>query len=400
MNRRGRPPTNPPRRRPKGDGSIYLYRGRYVGEVTVAGRRRRVSDRTREGAARKLRQLLTAEADTVDARSTVAELAAEWADAYRRTGTRGPTTLSIHLDRVQRHIVDDPLIARIPAGELTAADVERWLHKKIRAGWTDAGGKRRDYARSMINSMRGDLSQILTWAVKRRMIPWNPVAAAEIQAIEPSGPKRTLTADQADRLVGVCLDTPRWGTFALTCLLLGTRPGEAAGLRENRIDWTAGTIRIDTAMKRVNGGQPVALGPVKGGRSRTLEAPPMLLAALRAEHTRNLEHRLLFGASWPAEWDGLIFVLDDGRPPWASTLRKHLRRIATAAEVELDDLTVYELRHSFASLLDERGVPVREITDALGHVDDRMFFRHYRHRPDPVVRTGRAWESAEPAEQQ
>lgn len=392
MARRGRPRAKP-LRRARGEGSVYYDadRDRWIGEITVNGRRRRVTGRTQAEAAARLRQL--DDTPRRQGRYTVGELAQEWSEAYQRTGTRGPTTLSVRLERVRRHIIDDPEIAGIPTDELEARDVERWLARKISAGYVDAAGRHREYARSTIDSIRGDLSQILTWAVKRRQLDWNPATVAEVERPPKPPPKRTLTAEQARALVAACrTEEPRWGVYALTCLLLGLRPGEAAALRENRIDWTAGTVRIDTAMKRSSGGRPLELGPVKTSRSRTVEAPADLLAALRTIHLQNVEHRLLLGPAWPKQWDGLLFVRDDGTPPYGGTLRKALRRICAAADLDVDDLTIYELRHTFASLLDAAGVPVRDIVDALGHVDDRMFYRHYRHRPDPVVRTPAAWE--------
>ena len=91
-----------------------------------------------------------------------------------------------------------------------------------------------------------------------------------------------------------------------------------------------------------------------------------------------------------------MFLTHEGRPPTGNTLRKHLRAIIAEAGLPaaVADFDPYELRHTCATLLDRAGVEVQHITDQLGHADDRMFYRHYRHREDQVVsaKGKAAWE--------
>jgi integrase len=44
----------------------------------------------------------------------------------------------------------------------------------------------------------------------------------------------------------------------------------------------------------------------------------------------------------------------------------------------------HDLRHSFASMLIQSGVPIEVIADALGHADTRITIRHYAHLSDKV----------------
>jgi integrase len=47
----------------------------------------------------------------------------------------------------------------------------------------------------------------------------------------------------------------------------------------------------------------------------------------------------------------------------------------------------YSLRHTYASLLASKGVPLQIVAVALGHGDVRMTMRHYSHlRPDHVAK--------------
>lgn len=402
MSRTGRPPAPQPKRA-NGEGSLYFdaTRDRWVGAVTVGrdarGRpiRRKVSDPDRRAAASKLRRLQD-EADTIDLTTTrpnVGQLAEQWWQTYSHSSKRDVSTLAVRRARLERHIINDQRIAAVRADRLQVEHVEAWLAAKIAEGYTGPDGKRSDYSPSTLASIRGDLSQLLRWAVGRRRIAFNPAGFAELHAAREPGPKRTLDVEGAARLVRQCVTTKRrWGTYTLACLLLGARPGEIGGLRWAAIDYDAGTVTLATAVKRGNSGRAIALGATKTKTGRTLAASPILLDALRRERLVQAELRLA-GRNWPSEWDGLVFLNRHGFPPSGSGLRKALRAIAADAGLDVEKLTLYELRHSCASLLDHQGVPVREIIDQLGHRDDQMFFRHYRHRLAPTVTAGaEAWE--------
>lgn len=48
-------------------------------------------------------------------------------------------------------------------------------------------------------------------------------------------------------------------------------------------------------------------------------------------------------------------------------------------------LSLYEIRHTVASLMVDADVPLREVADLLGHKDLEMVVKRYRHRTDGVV---------------
>jgi integrase len=50
-------------------------------------------------------------------------------------------------------------------------------------------------------------------------------------------------------------------------------------------------------------------------------------------------------------------------------------------------LSLYEMRHTVASLMVDADVPLREVADLLGHKDLEMIVERYRHRTDGVVKS-------------
>jgi integrase len=107
---------------------------------------------------------------------------------------------------------------------------------------------------------------------------------------------------------------------------------------------------------------------------------------LRRQKVQQNRLKLAAGPAWSTEWTGLVFLTASGVPPNASNIRRELRATLVRAGVDIDQFTPYELRHTCATLLYESGLDVPAIVRQLGQADDRMFYRHYLHRTDPIHR--------------
>jgi hypothetical protein len=57
-------------------------------------------------------------------------------------------------------------------------------------------------------------------------------------------------------------------------------------------------------------------------------------------------------------------------------------------EPDPDEWVPYELRHSFVSILSERGMPVEEISRLMGHKGTAVTELVYRHELRPVIESG------------
>lgn len=85
-----------------------------------------------------------------------------------------------------------------------------------------------------------------------------------------------------------------------------------------------------------------------------------------------------------------IFVRDDGKPWGLSHQQRPLEAASKRANVT-PAATFHTLRHTYASILAMRGVPMGVIAAQLGHADTRMTEKHYAHlSPNYVAETVRA----------
>ena len=171
-------------------------------------------------------------------------------------------------------------------------------------------------------------------------------------------------------------------------LLLGLRPGEAAGLTWENVK-TKGkrpTLTVAANPRRTSLGALILVLPPKTPSRRTLEIPPPVVNTLKAQRTRQTTEQETAGRAWRNTYD-LVFTTDvkTGTPLGPSNVRRVYARLAKDAE--LDHLHPHMLRHAAASLLSKAGVPIEDIADTLGHRSITVTAEINRH-PIAPVRSG------------
>jgi integrase len=377
------------RRRANGEGTFWQEPdGRWRGQIDLGrgpdGRRLRpkVTGRSRTEAARKLRAVIRAnsEGQDVSHRSpTVAAVATEWLSKEAARALE-PSTLSFVRPRVLGHLM--PGIGHHRVDQLRPEHVEAWLAAEAETG----------KAESTLKKYRQDARQILTWAMRRRLVTWNVAAVAVLPAAtKPPAERRSLTEAEAGRLLEA-LAADRHGPYFTVMLMRGLRPGEVDGLEWDDVDLEAGVMMIHQTMKRANGGRALGLGTPKGKRPRTLALPAPVVEAFRRQRVNQAAERLAAGPGYGCgrpEWERLVFRSEIGTPHGPTNIRRAFARACARAGID-EKLVPYELRHSAGSLLLAAGVPEHEVIDLLGHRDGRMLARHYRHRSHRSWTPGRS----------
>ena len=106
------------------------------------------------------------------------------------------------------------------------------------------------------------------------------------------------------------------------------------------------------------------------------------VAALRAHRTRQAEERLAAGPAWQ-EHD-LVVAREDGLPVHPERITAAFRRHAAAAG--LPRIRLHDLRHSYATAALAAGVPVKVVSERLGHANTAITSDLYMHVPDEMDR--------------
>lgn len=379
-------------RRGRGDGALFYRadRDRWIGRISVNGKPRTVSARTKTEARYKLDKLRRAADDglpVITRDRTVAELLELWQTKALPNRNLFPSRIAGH-DWAIRILTDE--LGGIKLQALTVDDVEAALTRRTNPAdeqATPRKGRGRTatnaLSRNSLIKLRSTLAQALAWGQRRDLVTRNVATLAELPigaTTERSG--KSMTVEQARQLLAAAQGSELEAMWVLM-LYLGIRPGEAAGLSWNDIDVHAGTIHIWRA-RTTNTDGSVTIGNTKTpGSIRTLEAPQIVLDTLQHHQQRQDEHAALLGVAW-SNPDNLVFTSPSGRPADPKAVRNEFDRLIATARIE-GRWTPNLLRHTAASLMADAGLPIEQVADQLGHRDLRMLQKHYRHRVKPTI---------------
>jgi integrase len=352
--------TTPKRRRPRGEGSIYVGAdGRARGAILVVDPdtghkvRRVVSGRNkaevRENLGKLRKDLDAGVGVKPGGPKTLAAYVATWLPALRQRVR--PSTWIAHDTYVRVHIL--PALGDTPLPRLTPTSVERMTAGMIRRGLSPTTAR----------GARTTLRMILRDAERDGIVARNVAALARPPRIIRHE-LRVLTADETRRLLDGTVDD-EFGPIYVVAATTGMRQGEVLGLRWQDLELSGPAPSLTVRRSLARAAKGYALAEPKTARSRrTLELAPATVAALRRQKARQAELRLAAGDLWQ-NVDRLVFTDTLGRSLQPASVS---RAFADAlARLGLPHVRFHDLRHGAASLLLAQGVPLKVVSETLGH---------------------------------
>src|SRR6185295_15026168 len=258
---------------------------------------------------------------------------------------RGVTTKHIHFAHFRR-VWGNP-----PIHSLTVDILDQYRGRRRGEG-VGAGTINRE-----MGTLKHALSKAVDWKLLRK------TAREELNAIkkyqEPDGRLRYLSGEpEAERLLQACDDSLR--PIVLTALHTGMRKGELLGLTWDLVDMTYGFIRLKQT---------------KNGKARALPFNETLWSVFSGLRTRP---------------DGPWVFHDAAGNRW-----KDVRHPFEAAclSAGLTDFHFHDFRHTFASWLMMRGVPLATVSNLLGHTSPTMTLRYAHLSPKHLTSAVRVLDS-------
>lgn len=314
-------------------------------------------------------------------RITVKEYLADWLEVSE-TRVR-PTTMVSYRLHIDKYIV--PRLGAERLQQLTPSMIDRLYSDLLKAGRQPKrkpkkGEKLKPMGLSTTTVRRAasTLHKALADATKKKLIPYNPANAAELPRIERdsdgAGDLRTWTREELDaflRHVSSDRLSPMWRLAAWT----GMRRGEICGLTWRDVDLEAGTITVQRARVTVKSADVRESKPKTAKGRRQVELDTDTRAALVAwQKTQEAERK-----EWPDAWPehGLVFTLQDGSALHPDYLSRGFR--AHVKKTKLPKVRLHDLRHTHATLMLAAGVPVKVVSERLGHSTAAFTMEVYQH---------------------
>ena len=285
------------------------------------------------------------------ARTASGETVASWVAKYiaGRSGVAKSTLYDYEM-----YLRNDirPNIGAIPLELLAPSDVADWVKSM-----TGSAGK-------TIANKHGLLSAALNEAVRAELIPANPAAGTRLPRTERPDMIFLTRPEFAQLKVGF---TDRWHPLLEFMVLSGARFGEISALKPSDVDRQASTVRIARARKRTyEKGAMYEVGPTKTKRS---------------ERVINVHRNVLDKLDYDRDW---LFVNSKGGPLQLAGWRSNVwyPSIARAADGDAGlkkRPRIHDMRHTCASWMIARGIPLPVIQAHLGHESISTTVNLYGH---------------------
>lgn len=242
-------------------------------------------------------------------------------------------------------------------GELAIDEVNRETIDKLKAAWLESA------APTTVNTRLGVLLRMLSLAVEWEILPAVPAVKFLRVARERI---RFLSDEESTRLIEAA--GINWRTMVVVGLRTGLRIGELRGLQWIDINLHQGAVHV---MRTDPGRSDVEPNSPKGGRDRVVPLTDETVASLQAWSN------LTFTRSRPS--NAWVFPGVGEKTRAEGNCNEQMGRIAARAKVA--DCTWHTLRHTYASQLVMRGVPLRAVQDLLGHASIKQTERYAHLAP-------------------
>ena len=237
-----------------------------------------------------------------------------------------------------------------------------------------------DMAPSTFNDRLSTLKAFFTWAVKNRLVKYNPVDETKRRKRKRGkDPKRKPFSIEELRLILEAVGTDKfcplasqykhshYAPFLKFMIYTGVRNAEAVGLTVDRVDFKNGIITIDQAFARTSKGTHAGarvMKDTKTGNTRYLPMPEEL--ELYEPHSSQQD---------PTQF---VFLSPRGLPIDDRMFQRRVFR-PVLEKLGLEPRVLYSLRHSFGTRAVEQGMNLYQVAQLMGHTSIETTMRNYIH---------------------
>jgi integrase len=273
-------------------------------------------------------------------------------DGYRRKIDRHilPTIGHLRIRRIRAHHLEtlyDRMLHPTDGGRPLAPKTVLEVHLIIRGALNDA------VTRGLVNRNVA----LVAHAPRLKAIP-----KIEPQAWNAQQLKAFLQAAASHRLF------PAFWLFAAT----GMRRSELLGLRWDDLDFNGKRVSVNRGLVAVAYELRESRGKTANSR-RAIDLDATTLKVLKAWRDWQRAEQEAAGV----ESDGWVFTNSDGRPVHPHSVSQTFERIANRAGVPR--IRLHDVRHTHGTLLISAGVPVKVVSERLGHGNPAFTIDTYQH---------------------
>lgn len=320
-----------------------------------------------------------------------------WLQAYGKPNL-GPRTYQEYKSIVDKHL--KPALGKIPLTKLLPAHIQKYYTDALASG-------RKDNKKSLGHSLTGNTVLHHHRLIKEALhhaVMWEMVVRNVADAVQAPKKARAEIKALTRQEVSVILEAAK-GTYLYMPTYLavstGMRLGEVLGLRwadvnlKNKDD---AFLSVTQTLKQTKEG--LQFGPPKSKYSkRRIDLFPEVVAKLKTHKKRQARERLASESLYQDH--GLVCCLQDGSPIPIANLSSYWSNVANRAwdkkeadarvkrdgmgevkkkeKEEKKQFHFHQLRHTAATMMLEKGEPIKHVSEMLGHASIAITGDTYGH---------------------
>lgn len=214
--------------------------------------------------------------------------------------------------------------------------------------------------RKIISQLAACLEQCVKW----QMLTKNPCKGLVLPKAESTLTSiKPLTNEELPKFMKAC-ERSRYGLFYRLMLVTGARTSEIRALCWDCVNVKDHSITIKRGINHQT-------NKIQEGVKNTFSVRTLPIDDITLKSLLELRARTSRAAVFPGKKEAQVIS--------TPTLQRELFAILKAAGIERTHFRLYDLRHSCASYLLRSGVPVRAVSDLLGHASAKMTLDTYNH---------------------
>jgi integrase len=280
------------------------------------------------------------------------------------------STFSSYKNNIEIHVL--PRLGAIPLQKLQPEDLDTFYAQLLTDGKRNGAGG--GLAPKTVRIIHGILRKALADAQRKGTVTRNVADLADPPKVRLGG-SREMTVWAADELRDflASIEDSEWYVPIFLAANTGMRRGEVLGLTWRNVDLEAGRLTVSQQILSVEYEAKVA--DVKTSHSRrTIDLDPRTVAVLKAWRRHQLERKLATGRR---KDEGFVFTRDDGGPIHPDFFSQSWERLVRTSEFRR--IRLHDLRHTHATILLKAGVPVKVVSERLGHSSPAFTMTVYQH---------------------
>ena len=280
-----------------------------------------------------------------------------------------PSTAQSYESNIRNHI--DPRIGRIPLQKLRPEDLDELYVTLLTEGKRNGAGG--GLSAKTVRNVHATIQSALSDATRKGTVLRNVADLADPPSIRNSQHQLDVwTSEELRVFLDAMVGHDLYELYYLGAFT-GMRRGELAGLPWRNVDLDSARLTVNQQITSVE--YEATVDDLKTSTSRrTIDLDERTVVVLRKLRKRQLEEQLASGKRID---NGFVFAKPDGRPIHPDLISQTFQR--TVRDLDVTRIRLHDLRHTHATILLQAGVPVKVVSERLGHSSPAFTITTYQH---------------------